>query len=296
MQKTSRLIKAELKKAFGTNPWLWASLAVGMGLATASAVQSATVFRNTLEMALKYWNESDALYSATSCFSFWMPVGPSEWPMGVFILVWPLLAALPYAWSWNTEKRAGLVAQQTARASRPSCFVDKAIATFLSAAVAIAVPLLANLVMCACSAPASPNWVSDVLYLGVTRDAPLSTLFYNAPLVFCLIWTLVAAVLAGLWAVLVLGLTMLLDNFAPTLVASYLVLHVLSYVGGQLSAILLTWAGPDVSRSALVSLDLFSVMGVRSQPDAAWALVAAIAILALLSVSLSTLSMKRDIL
>lgn len=77
MQKTNRLIKAELKKAFGANLWFWASLAVGMGFAVASAARSATVFTNTLEMALKYWNESDALYSATSCFSFWM-LGPFE--------------------------------------------------------------------------------------------------------------------------------------------------------------------------------------------------------------------------
>lgn len=296
MQTTSRLIKVELKKAFGPNPCFWASLAVGMGLAVLSAMHSATVFGNTLEMALKYWDESDALYSATSCFSFWMPVSPSEWPMGVFVLVWPLLAALPYAWSWSTEKRAGLVAQQAARASRLSCLAAKAVVAFLSAAAAIAVPLLANLVMCACIAPASPNWVSDVLYLGVTRDAPLSALFYNAPLAFCLLWTLVAAVLAGLWAVLVLSLTALLDNFAPTLVASYLVLHVLSYVGSQLSAILVTWAGPDVSRSALTSLDLFSVMGVRSQPDAAAALALSVTLLALLSALLSALALRRDIL
>lgn len=296
MQRTSRLIKTELKKAFGANPWFWASLTVGMGFAVASAVRSATVFQNTLEMAHKYWNQSDVLYSATSCFSFWMLVSPSEWSTGVFILVWPLLAALPYAWSWNAEKNAGLIAQQTARASRLSCFTAKAIATFLSADAAIAVPLLANLVMCACIAPASPNWVSDVLYLGVTRDAPLSMLFYNAPLAFCLIWTVIAAVVVGLWAVLVLSLTALLDNFAPTLVASYLLLHVLSYVGSQLSAILLTWVGPEVSRSALVSLDLFSVLGVRSQPDATLALVLSVTLLALLSVLASGFALRRDVL
>ena len=296
MQVTSRLIKAELGKAFGKNPWFWASLAVGMAFAVGSAIRSATVFQNTLDMALKYWDQSDALYSATSCFSFWILVSPSEWPTGVFILVWPLLVALPYAWSWSVEKSAGLVAQQSARASRLSCLGAKALATFLTATAVVAVPLLANLVMCACVAPASPNWVSDVLYLGVTRDAPLSELFYNAPLAFCLIWTVVAATVSGLWAVLVLSLTVLLDNFAPTLVASYLVLHVLSSVGSQLSAILLTWVGPDASRSALVSLDLFSVLGVRSQPDAMAALVLSAVLLALLSSLVSGLVLRRDIL
>ncbi len=296
MSRTRRLIATDLRKAFGTNPWFWGALAVGLALAALSAVQTAAVFQNTLELALKYWDKSDALYSATSCFAFWMPVDPSQWPMGVYLLIWPLLAALPYAWSWSAEKNAGLVAQQVARAPRLECFAAKAVATFLSAAAVVAVPFLANLVMCACIAPASPNWVSDVLYLGVTSDAPFSTLFYNAPLVFCLLWTVVAAVVAGLWAVLVLALTALLDNFAPTLVASYLVLHMLSYVGSQLSTILLAQVGEDIARSSLLSLNLFSVVGVRSQPDAVATLIAAVAVLVLGSALAAGLSLKRDVL
>lgn len=296
MSQTRRLVATELRKAFGSNPWFWGSMLVGLGLAVISAARTATVFQNTLEMALRYWDKSDALYSATSCFAFWMPVDPSEWAMGVYLLVWPLLAALPYAWSWSAEKSVGLLAQQVARAPRATCFAAKAIATFLSGAATVAVPFLANLVMCACICPASPNWVSDVLYLGVTSDAPFSSLFYNAPLEFCLLWTLVASIIAGLWAVLVLSLTMLLDNFAPTLVASYLVLHMLSYVGSQLSTILLTQVGEDVARSAPLSLDLFSVVGVRSQPDAAAALVAAVAVLTLGSALVAGLSLRRDVL
>lgn len=296
MSRARRLIAAEFHKAFGANPWFWGALAVGLVLAVFSAVQTAAIFQNTLELALKYWDKSDALYSATSCFAFWMPVDPSEWPMGVYLLIWPLLAALPYAWSWSAEKNAGLVAQQAARAPRLECFVAKAVATFLSAAAVVVVPFLANLVMCACIAPASPNWVSDVLYLGVTSDVPFSTLFYNAPLVFCLLWTLVAALVAGLWAVFALSLTMLLDNFAPTLVASYLVLHMLSYVGSQLSTILLAQVGEDFARSALLSLNLFFVVGVRSQPDAAAALIVAVAVLALGSALVAELSLRRDVL
>ncbi len=296
MSRTRRLVATDLRKAFGANPWFWGALAVGLALAALSAVQTAAVFQNTLELALKYWDKSDALYSAASCFAFWMPVDPSQWPMGVYLLIWPLLAALPYAWSWSAEKNAGLVAQQVARASRLECFAAKAVATFLSSAAVVAVPFLANLVMCACVAPASVNWVSDVLYLGVTSDAPFSTLFYNAPLAFCLLWTMVAAVVASLWAVLVLALTALLDNFAPTLVASYLVLHMLSYVGSQLSTILLAQVGEDIARSALLSLNLFSVVGVRSQPDAAAALIAAAAILVLGSALAAGLSLSRDVL
>lgn len=296
MSQSKALFKTELRKAFGPNPWFWGSLAVGLALAAMSAAHSAAVFQNTLELALKYWDKSDALYSATSCFSFWMPVDPSEWAMGVYLLIWPLLAALPYAWSWSAEKNSGLVAQQVARVSRRDCFAAKAIAVFLSGATVVALPLLVNLLMCACIAPTSSNWVSDVLYLGVTSDAVFSSLFYTAPLAFCLFWTLVVALVAGLWATLVLSLSALLDSFAPTLVASYLALHVLSYVGSQLSTIMLVQVGERIARSALLPIDLFSVVGVRSQPDAAAALVAAVVVLVLASAIATVLSLRRDML
>lgn len=296
MHRNEGVLRAELRKVFGTNPWFWASLTAGMVFAVACSVRSAFIFNSTLELALKYWDTSDALYSATSCYSFWMLVDSAEWPAGIYVLVWPLLAALPYAWSWCAEKHSGLLAQQMARTSRLRCVAAKMLATFGGAVVSTALPLLVNLVICACIAPASPNWVSDVLYLGVTRDASLSSLFYNVPLAFCLLWTLVVALIAGLWADLVLALTMLLDNFAPTLVASYLVLHVLSYVGSQLSAIVLARTGSDVSRSALLSLDLFSTVSVRSQPDATAALLLAILLMAVVSLALARFSLSRDVL
>lgn len=296
MTQGSGLMRTELRKALGANPAFWASLGTGLALAAASAARPSVVFSNTLEQALGYWDQSDALYSATGCFSFWMPVDPSEWAMGVFVILWPLLAALPYAWSWSVEKGCGMLAQQATRASRRRCLAAKMVATFASAALAVGAPLLANLMACACIAPASPNWVSDVLYLGVTYDAPLSSLFYNAPLAFCLLWTAIVALVAGLWAVLVLSLSTLTDTFAPTLVASYLVLHVLSYAGSQLQAIVLARFGENVARSALLSLDLLSVVGVRSVPQASAALALSVLLLAVASAVLSALALRRDVL
>lgn len=296
MKQTSRLVGSELRKALGPNPAFWASLGVGLLLTMVSAVRSSVVFSNTLEQALRYWNQSDALYSATSCFSFWMPIDSSEWAMGVFVILWPLLAALPYAWSWSMEKKRGVLAQQASRASRLCCLGAKAMATFASSALAVGVPLVVNLVACACIAPASNNWVSDVLYLGVTYDAPLSSLFYNVPLLFCILWTIVVAIVAGLWAAFVLSLTMLTDTFASTLIASYLVVHVLSYVGSQFQAIALTYFGERAARSALLSLDLLSIVSVRSVPDATGALVLSVFLLALLAAALFAIALRRDIL
>ena len=89
---------------------------------------------------------------------------------------------------------------------------------------------------------------------------------------------------------------MLTDAFAPTLIASYLVVHVLSYIGGQLQAIALAYLGERAARSALLSFDLFSIVSVRSTPDATGALALSVLLLGLFTAILSAIALRRDIL
>lgn len=296
MGARAALVGMELKKALRLNLWFWVSLAVGTGLALLSALQSSVVFHDTLELALEYWNVSDALYSAASCFAFWLPVDSYDFAPGIFVMVWPLLAAIPYAWSWCSEREEGLVEQQFARAGRRACYAGKALAIFVSGALAVGVPLPVNLVACACFAPASPVWVSDMLYVGVGVDAPLSSLFFTNPLAFCLVWTLVVCLVAGLWATTVAAVSMLVGNFLQTFVVTYLFLHVLAFVGGQFKTLLMSQLSDEALRSALLTLDVFRVVSVRTQPDATLALLAVVAVLLVVSALLPALLLKRDLL
>lgn len=254
------------------------------------------MFQNTLGLAQRYWNQSDALYSAVSCFAFWMPTRPYEFASGIFIMVWPLLAAAPYAWSWCSERGSGVLAQACARVSRLTYYAAKALAGFVAGALAVALPLILSLVVCACFAPAAPVWVSDLLYVGVDDAAPLSSLFYNNPLAFCLVWTLVAGVVAGLWAAAVGALSMVVRNFLETFVVSYLFLHVLAFVGSQLWMLPWIFSQRRVADSALLTLDVFSVVGVRSALDAGLALIVVVASLFVFSLMVPSLLLRRDVL
>lgn len=288
--------RLEMGKALGKNPWFWSSLAVGCSVALFSAFQDSVIFQGTLDYALRHWDEVDSLYSAASCFAFWMPLDTYELGPGVFSMAWPLLAVIPYAWSWCAEHRGGMLAQQCARAGRGQCVWAKLLATFVSGGLAVGVPYLVNLVACACFAPATPVWVSDILYLGVTSSAPLSSLFYTSPLVFCLVWTLVAAVVAGLWAMLVSALSALAGVFLQVAVSSYLLCHLAAYVGSQLSSLVLTFSGRAGTPSALISLDLFSIVGVRSVEGATEALILTVLLLLVSCCLVSSVQMRRDVL
>lgn len=293
MSRFCAMAKMELRKALGANAWFWVTVGVGTFLALYAAAVSSEIFANTLDLALRHWDTSESLYSATSCFTFWIAISKGGFASGIFRLTWPLLAALPYAWSWNSEHRSGMLEQQFARASRVVCCGAKALATFVAGALAVSVPLVVNLLACACFAPASPVWISDVLYVGVSTDAALSSLFFTNPLAFCVAWTLVVALLAGLWSTAVSALSMLLGSFLETLVASYLFLHVLAYVGSQLQVILSGALG-DGAHSALLLLDVFSAASVWSVPHAGLALLATLAVLLVISVVLPAVLLGRD--
>lgn len=294
MRQFHALVRSELRKALWTNPWFWISIGIGCTLALLAALRDSVIFQNTLDLAREYWDVSDSLYSATSCFSFWMLIDSSELARGIFRMVWPLLASLPYAWSWQAESKSGFLDQQYARTDRRTCLAAKLLATFISGASAIALPALINLISCACFAPASPVWVSDVLYLGVTSDAPLSALFYTAPLVFCLVWTFVVGCAAGLWATAVASFSLFMGSFLQAAVASYLILHVLSFLGSQAHTILSGILSDEALRSSLVSLDTFRIVFVISAPGQLQYLLLAFIVLVAFSGSIFALNWHKD--
>lgn len=235
MRAFQRCFDMELCKAVVKNPWFWGSLLVGLALAGMTAFQSYEMMRSGLAEALAQWDTVNELYSALSCYTYWMPMhGSSLFFAGLFYLVWPLLAALPYAWSWTQEAKSGLCEQVSVRVGWGTAYVTKSFAAFCSGGLVICLPLLVNLVACACFAPAAMPRVEDMLATGMWANAPLSDLYYTTPLLFCLVWLLVSFVAAGLWSVLVMSVSAYVDNFIASFAGMYLLLHLLAYVGSSI--------------------------------------------------------------
>lgn len=297
----SGIVRAELRKALGANPWFWLPLAAGCVLAVGSAAYCHTIFQNTLEMALAYWDTKNMGYSGLSCFALWMPVYNYGIFTGVFTLTWPLLVAAPYAWSWGAERRRGMLQQEALRTDRKGCYRAKAVAAFLSGALVVLVPYLLNLVICACYAPAAPVWASG-WFITIFQDAPLSSLFYHHPLVFCLVWSVVAGIVAGLWATAVLSLTLLIEHPAEAITGSYVVLYLLVFVSAQVRTAIIGVAGLrdqkilDILSSAPLSLNLFQVLSPSTGLGGTEWLVIVLAVLALASLILPRIRMREDLL
>lgn len=295
------IVRAELRKALGANPWFWLPLAAGCALAVGAAVYCHTIFQNTLEMALAY-NKN---YSSLSCFAFWMPVYNYGIFTGVFTLIWPLLTAAPYAWSWGVERRRGVLQQEALRTNRRACYRAKAVAAFLSGSLVVLVPYLLNLTICACYAPAASVWASDQGYVAIFKDSPLSSLFYLHPLAFSLVWSVIAGVVAGLWATTVLSLTLLIEHPAEAITGSYVVLYLLVFASAQVRMTIVGTVGAvdprnqklfDILRWRPLSLNLFQVISPSTGRGGTEALIIALVLLALASIIIPRMRMKKDLL
>lgn len=232
------LLRLELRKALVRNPLFWVAFFLGLGLAITNAVICIPRFEATLEYALAKWDVYDTEYSAATLYTVWMPLYTETWSV-LFQRTWPLLAALPYAWAWLRDERVGLTEQYACRVGWRKLAASKLTTSFLVGGLTIAIPLVVNLIICACIVPATQPFVTDELSNGMTRGFFFSYLYYAKPLLFCLVWTCVAFVLAGLWASAVMALTVLADSFIPSFVGSYLLLHLLSQLGQTLNMLTL---------------------------------------------------------
>lgn len=284
----------ELRKAFGRNPWFWIALAFGVFLAVWTAIVRSELFFSTLEMAIVDWQRKEVGYSTVGAYALWMPLDNMDLPSGIFFMVWPILAAIPYAWAWTAETRSGLIEQECVRAGRRATVVSKWVAVFLTGFAIIAVPYAVNLLCNLCVEPAMSAWISDGLYARVLEQTPFSSLFYNNPLAFCILWTFVAGALGGLWATVVAALSMVVGSYLPSLVVSYLSLHVLAFIGDQIT--MYTHAYAQYSYAAMLSLEVLPTVSVRVSTGSRPALVATVLALAVLSIVPPVALRKRDLL
>lgn len=293
------LFGVELRRALGRNPWFWTSLGVGVALALWAVWANWSAWgANQLRLAVESWDVKEFGYGGFSPFSQWMPIHCQDGAAGAFFSVWPILAALPYAWAWVSDAKTGVLAQQRTRATQDQVAGAKLLATAVSGALAVCVPLVANFLALACLYPIDPAFPNQVMEVGVWNGMPLAGLFYTCPVAFLVLWTLFDAVVGALWAVLVCALSALVADFLESVVLSYLVLQLLAYVGQQLYGVIGAMAADGslqgVAREVQSGLDLLHLtqLNIVSWPT----LALDVALLAVAAASLACVLRGRDVL
>lgn len=262
-----RLLKYELNRAF-LNRWFCVALMIGCGLAVACASLAYTDFiqGDAGKLEPGEWLG----FTVGGCYGLWMGMGAIEGALRyVFFIVAPLLAVMPYAWSYRSDLVDGVANQLAARVDKASYLFARALAVFLSAFVVIAVPYLLNLAILACLVPAYTPDITEVLSLSVQSPGFLSALLYTRPALYVLATTCANAALCGLWALVVLAVSTRVDNRVVLLVLPYVMLLVWSYYGDKLIFTVAETGG--LCLNLIASLDCVS-LGAYTRTTASYAI------------------------
>lgn len=117
-------------------------------------------------------------------FYWWLPIDCISAPYAFFYGLFPMLACLPYAWSYMSERNSKYEYQMITRSSSKQYYLAKYMAVFLSGGIVIAVPLAIDLAAAALFSPAMrPNIFFSMP--GFSREGFLTPVYYSHPWIFC---------------------------------------------------------------------------------------------------------------
>ena len=166
---------------------------------------------NYLNRAEKGVVSNKVFFESIDIYTIW--IGIEGVSMGGYLVKYliPILAVLPFGWSFLIEQKNGYQIQTVSRIGKANYFISKYIATFISGALPMAFILLSNYVVLALICPLHTPSI-DSLTTGIRIGYLGSTLFYMNAFLFMLMWTGISS----LWAGTLAGLTMVASQFMKT--------------------------------------------------------------------------------
>lgn len=191
------MVRSELWKALH-NIYFYIALAFDGVIVLVGAVENYLKIQRMTQMTLAGLDSGllNGGHAGMNLFLWALPYNTTGYAAIVFRTVWPILAAMPFGWSYSVERRSGLAIQIASRGGTDNYYVAKYAAVFVSGGLAVAVPVLADLLV---NALICPYEVPDVVLslISISNGGFLSELYYTVPWAHGLIWCVVVFFLGG---------------------------------------------------------------------------------------------------
>ncbi len=227
----SKVIKVELWKATH-NIYFLIALTVGLILVLCNVCETCYTVQEITNSCFDAQSVGVPISNFAGCslFVWWIANNGFNFGSTYFYLVWPVLAAMPFAWSYAKESKTGCVYQYITRANRKSYFAAKYLAVFVSGGLVISLQVLADLLINALICPDESLLFMNALTT-VENRCFLSSLFYTHPWIYSLIWCVIEFFWGGSAATLsFIGGTK--SRFSVTMILiPFVILYALGVVG-----------------------------------------------------------------
>ena len=169
-------------------------------------------------------------YGMSSLYNSWIGGEPFSLGYLLFFTLLPILASIPYADSLCAERVNGYSRNVIMKVGRKIYLTSKAIAAFLTGALAVFLPLCFNFVLTACVVPAiQPTRIYGQYYAN-TSGSMWSVLFYRHPLIFVILYLLLDMFFGGVFAMMSLAVGAFVSRRIVAIAIPYILILSLKYL------------------------------------------------------------------
>lgn len=219
------VLKMECKKAV-INKYFLIAVFCGICFTFLSALYCIENYRQTRNSLAEGGNP---MMQAFGLYNTWIGGESISLGFNFFYTLLPLLAVLPYGWSYCNEKRAGYIKMVEIQTGRINYMTAKYIAVFLSGGTAVILPLIFNLLVVACFVPAVRPTLIYEMYYAVHYGSVWSELFFTAPVVYTMLYLLLDFIFAGLFAGLGFAVSFFVHSRIAAILIPYFLILALHY-------------------------------------------------------------------
>ena len=237
-----QMLKMELGRAF-KGKMLYVAIAMGsiVTLLQYFLIQIWPMIENPANVITPEQLAQWILYP-TTVFYMWIGGVRGEVYATLYYLLFPILATLPFADSLYVDRRSGYIKSILLRTKKKNYYVAKYISVFLSAGVAVVVPLLLNLALTAVTYPSLTPQVETSNNL-VFATSMWAELYYTAPYGYIFAYLAMNFVFAGLLACLAPAVSFFVENRFVVLLTPFLIyLFTSALCGLSTSGVTLTFS------------------------------------------------------
>ena len=219
-----------------------------------------------------YWEESamlqleaasgtitNQMVEVESFHNYWLVMDGYTFFFSLLFYVRPLLATIPFAWSYCQERNKAYERNMVVRCGRYRYYGAKYLTTFLSGGFAVLIPVLLNVLLIALFIPARTPQIDYLIYYGVNYGDMWSVIFYTMPGLYVLLRILLIFVSCGLLAVLGMSVAYITKNQVAVLVTPFFVCVALQVLGSALFAY-------NKTSAALSPIDFLGNGGNNAKP------------------------------
>ena len=185
------ILKIELKRAF-TGSCFIIALLIGVAISISHFIMDVLTYSRTEDL-------SKPMGIVSGLLAAWMGGNSYNFQGYLFFLILPILAVMPYVYSYHQDKKYGMIKNMITRTNPVHYYTSKWIAVFLSAGTVIVLPLILNILLFTTVLPSHKPQIAAGIF-SVGNKSLFAEIFINDPLLYIILFFIIIFIYSGLIA------------------------------------------------------------------------------------------------